>query len=305
MTPSMRRTLVTAVVGLLVLGTAAVILLTNPRHRAFYFGEPAAGGEGRPAFPAPPTFDLTSRSPFGRPATVDAAPVADVVAGQRIPRPDAEGRIRVPVVDQVPARLPAEGVPAGWALEELEGRGVVEVVRSDGQLAIRLQSEGTAFLLHRDVLLDIREFPYLSWSWKAVRLPRDGDLRDPSRNDHAAQVYVVFPRWPSPRTTSDVIGYVWDTRAPVDTRQANPRADNVRVIVVESGPDRLGTWQRQQRNVADDYRALFGRQPPRVGKVAVMIDADATRSVAEALIGELVFSRTPPRNMETRASMLR
>lgn len=301
----MRRTIVTVVVGLLVFATAAVILLSSPRHRAFYFGEPSGDGEGGAAFPAPPGFHATSRSPFGRPAPVDAAPVADVVAGQRIPRPDAEGRIRVPVVDQVPARLPAEGIPAGWTLEELEGRGVVEVVRSDGQLAIRLQSHGTAFLLHRDVLLDIREFPYLSWTWKAVQLPRDGDLRDPARNDHAAQVYVVFPRWPSPRTSSDVIGYVWDTRAPVDTRQANPRADNVRFIVVESGHDRAGTWQRQQRNVAEDYQALYGRQPPRVGKVAIMIDADATGGEAEALIGELMFSRTPPRNMETRASMLR
>lgn len=300
-----RRTLVTAVVGLLALGTAAVILFTNPRHRAFYFGEPSASAERGMAFPAPPTFDLSARSPFGRPPAFDAAPLADVVAGQRIPRPDAEGRVRVPVADQVPGRLPAEGVPAGWTLEELQGRGLVEVVRSDGQLAIRLKSEAAAFLLHRDVLLDIREFPYLTWSWKAVRLPRDGDLREPARNDHAAQVYVVFPRWPSPRTRSDVIGYVWDTQAPVGTRQASPRADNVRLVVVESGPERVGTWQRQHRNVVEDYAALFGRQPPRVGKVAIMIDADATGSEAEALIGELTFSRTPPRNAETRASMLR
>jgi hypothetical protein len=300
-----RRRLVAAVAGVVLLATVVVIVLANPRHRAFYFGDPAAGGVGDAAFPAPPTFELTSRSPFGRPAPVDAAPVADVVAGQRIPRPDAEGRIRVPVVDHVPSRLPAEGVPVGWTLEALEGRGLVELVRDEGRLAMRLRSESASFLLHRDVLLDVREFPYLSWSWKAVRLPHGGDIREPARNDHAAQVYVVFPRWPSPRTTSDVIGYVWDTEAPVDTRLPSPQAANVRFIVVESGTDRVGSWQHQQRNVAEDYQALFGRQPPRVGKVAVMIDADATRSEAEALVGELTFSRTPRRNVETRASMLR
>jgi len=303
--PAARRAVVTAVVGLLLLGTAVVILFGNPRHRAFYFGDPASGVAGEAVFPAPPTFELTSRSPFGRPDAVDAAPVADVVAGQRIPRPDAEGRIRVPVVDQIPGRLPAEGVPAGWTLELLEGKGQVEVVRDEGRLAIRLRSDSASFLLHRDVLLDVAEFPYLSWAWKAVRLPRGGDVREAESNDHAAQVYVVFPRWPSPRTTSDVIGYVWDTRAPTGTQQRAPQASNVRFIVVESGADRVGTWQRQLRNVAEDYRALFGRQPPRVGKVAVMIDADATRSEAEALLGELTFSRTPPRNVETQASMLR
>lgn len=301
MSRARRRRLVTAVVGLLLLGTAGALVFTSPRHRAFYFGDSA----GMSGFPASPGFQLTSRSPFGRPTSVDAAPVADIVAGQRIPRADAEGRIRIPVTDRLPGRLPAEGVPEGWSLEELAGRGQVEVVRSDGQLAVRLHSEGASFLLHRDVLLDIREYPYLSWSWKVVRLPRDGDVRDPERNDHAAQVYVVFPRWPSPRTTSSVIGYVWDTHAPVGTRLPSPTAPNVRFIVVESGPVRLGAWQRQQRNVAEDYRVLFGGQPPRVGKVALMIDADGTRSEAEALIGELMFSRTPPRSVEIPAAMLR
>jgi hypothetical protein len=296
-----RGTVVTAVVGLLLLGTAAVILLASPRHRAFYFDDPSAAGD----YPAPPAFQLTTRSPFGRPGAVDAAPVADVVGGQRIPRPDAEGRVRVPVADQVPGRLPVDGVPAGWTLETLEGKGVVELDRDEGRLAIRLASASASFLLHRDVLLDVREFPYLSWSWKVVRLPRGADGREPELNDHAAQVYVVFPRWPSPRTSSDVIGYVWDTQAPVDTRLPVAQAPNVRFVVVESGPDRVGTWQRQLRNVAEDYQALFGRQPPRVGKVAIMIDADATRSEAEALFGELTFSRTPPRNVERRASMLR
>ena len=212
--------------------------------------------------------------------------------------------IRVPVTDRVPGRLPAEGVPEGWTLQELQGKGIVEVVRSEGRLAMRLHTEGAAFLLHRDVLLDVREFPYLSWSWKALRLP-PGDVREPERSDHAAQIYVVFPRWPSPRTTSDVVGYVWDAEAPVGTRQVSPEAPNVRFIVVESGAEHLGAWRRAHRNVAEDYRALFGREAPRVGKVAVMIDAEDTRGAAESMIGELTFSRTPPRNVETQASMLR
>jgi Protein of unknown function (DUF3047) len=65
----------------------------------------------------------------------------------------------------------------------------------------------------------------------------------------------------------------------------------VRIVVVESGPARRGTWLRQQRNVAADYRRLFGGTPPRVGAVAVMIDADDTASSAEATIGDLIFMR--------------
>jgi hypothetical protein len=236
-----------------------------------------------------------------KPPATPAAPVA----AARISAVDGSHRIPIPVVDPVPARLPAEGVPRGWQLKEFAGQAAVEVVRSDGRLALRLRSERASFALHRDVVVDLKEFPYLTWSWKVTRLPAVGDVRDITRDDQAAQVYVVFPRWPSPRTASDVIGYVWDTRAPVGTRLAHPRAGNVHIVVVESGRDRLDSWQRYQRNVAEDYAAIFGRPAPRVGKVALMVDANDTRDEAEALIGELSFSRTPGGRAEIPSIVLR
>jgi hypothetical protein len=209
------------------------------------------------------------------------------------------------MADRVPGRLPAEGVPAGWSAREFAGQPTIELVRVDGRLATRLRSERASVALHRDVLVDVREFPYLSWSWKAVRLPAAGDARDPTRDDQAAQIYLVFPRWPSPRTHSDVLGYVWDARTPAGTRMTNPRATNVRLVVVESGGARLNEWLTYERNVAEDYAALFGRQPPRVGKVAIMTDSNDTRSEAEALFGDLTFARTAQGKAEFPTRMLR
>jgi hypothetical protein len=126
------------------------------------------------------------------------------------------------------------------------------------------------------------------------------------RDDQAAQVYVVFPRWPSPRTESHVIGYVWDTTAPVGTTLSSTKAPNVKIIVVESGSNHLGTWQRQRRNVAQDYEALFRQPAPRVGAIAVMIDSNDTGSGAESTVGELVFARASVAERgKTPASMLR
>jgi hypothetical protein len=173
-------------------------------------------------------------------------------------------------------------------------------------VAVRLRSERTSFALHRDVVVDVREHPLLAWTWKVTRLPSGGDVREAGRDDQAAQVYVVFPRWPSPRTSSDVIGYVWDARAPAGTALAHPRAPNVRIVVVQSGAGRLDTWVRERRNVAEDYQALFGRQPPRVGRVALMIDSNDTRSEAEALFGDLTFTRPGlPQHSEIPTPMLR
>ena len=209
------------------------------------------------------------------------------------------------IADREPARLPSDGVPPGWTLKEFAGHAAIELVRSDGRLAARLHSERASFAIHRDVVVELREFPYLSWTWKVTRLPAGGDVREAARDDQAAQLYVIFPRWPSPRTASDVIGYVWDSRAPAETRIKHPRADNVRIVVVESGPARLGEWRTYERNVAADYTALFGRQPPRVGKLAVMVDSNDTRGEAEALFGDLIFARTPQGRTEIPTPVLR
>ena len=265
--------------GVLLLAGGGGILLATPRQKASVEA-PAA------AMPA-------------------AASVVAAVGGPKGLYPDAAGRLRVRIADREPARLPSDGVPPGWTLKEFTGRAVIELVRSDGRLAARLRSERGSFAMHRDVVVELREFPYLSWTWKVARLPAGGDVRDAARDDQGAQLYVVFPRWPSPRTTSDVIGYVWDSRAPAGTQIKHPRAGNVRVVVVESGPGRLNEWRSYERNVAADYTALFGRQPPRVGKLAVMVDSNDTRGEAEALFGDLVFARTPQGRTEIPTPVLR
>ena len=240
-----------------------------------------------------------------RPPAPVVAAGRSTVADDAPPASGPADRIRVAIADPVPGRLPAEGVPRGWHLKEFAGQASVEVVRAEGRIAMRLRSDRASFVVHRDVLVDLKTFPYLTWAWKVTQLPAAGDIRDGARDDQAAQLYVVFPRWPSPRTASDVIGYVWDSRAPAGTQLAHPKANNVRIIVVESGRMALDRWQTYQRNVAEDYVALFGKPAPRVGKVALMIDSNDTLAEAEAFIGDLFFSQTYTGRTEIPSIVLR
>ena len=271
-----RGTRALLLVGALVVVGLGLALLASPRLRLRALGGtvPAARFEAR---------DLMRRM-TGRPAP------ALIATRRQVLVPDAEG-LRVPMSDDPPPRVPIEGVPSGWQLREFTGRAEVELVLGERALAFRLRSTRTSFALYRDVVVSLDEFPTLAWSWKVAQLPNGGDVRDLRRDDQAAQVYVVFPRWPAPRTRSDVIGYVWDTTAPVGTALTSPKAPNVKIMVVQSGAAHLGAWQRQRRNVAADYQALFRRAPPRVGAIALMIDANDTGSSAEALIGDLTFER--------------
>jgi DUF3047 family protein len=279
----------------LVVLAGAVAAVTVPRLRAFYFGQGTPPDERPGATPTRPPKQIAA----------GASAPSSKAAVRRPILPDAEGRIRVRVSDRTPPRLPAEGIPVGWTAKEFVGHASVELVRDEARLVLRLQSEQSSYALYRDVVVDLNEFPFLSWSWKVVRLPAAGDVRDRASDDQAAQVYLIFPRWPAPLKSSDVIGYVWDSRAPVGTQLTSTKAANVKIIVLESGRSQAETWRVEQRDVAKDYAALFGRQPPRVGQVAVMIDTNDTRGVAEALIGDLVFARTRAESMESPTSMLR
>ncbi|HHL39042.1 MAG TPA: DUF3047 domain-containing protein [Deltaproteobacteria bacterium] len=183
-----------------------------------------------------------------------------------------------------------DGVPRGWDLKEWRGKADVAVVETEVGRAIKLRSRATSTALYKDVSFDIRTSPYLSWRWKVTRLPEGADVRHRSRDDQAAQVYVIFPRWPAV-INSRVIGYIWDTSAPRESRVTSTKTSNTRYIVIRSGSEGLGRWFRERRNVYEDYKRLFGEEPPPVGRVAVMIDSDDTGTFAEAFIADIYFAR--------------
>jgi hypothetical protein len=275
----MRRALqaIGALLVVVVLLVGAVIF-ASPRHRAFYFGELTAAAAPRELMARGVATLAAHRTTLAAPP-----PRAAIVA--------RDGRLEIPLADPMPWALPADGPPAGWTLKEFTGQAEVDLLRADGRLALRLRSDRSSFALYRDVTVDLAEYPMLSWSWKVERLPAGGDARVAGRDDQAAQLYVVFPRWPSPLTRSDVIGYLWDTTVPVDTRLTSLHGENIKLIVVESGRPHVGQWRRYERNIAEDYAALFNRKAPRVGKIAVMIDSNDTRTDAVALVGGMAFAR--------------
>ena len=61
------------------------------------------------------------------------------------------------------------------------------------------------------------------------------------------------------------------------------------MIVVQSGPQRVGSWVEEERNVYEDYQLAFGEEPPAISGVAIMSDTDNTKERAVAYYGDIVF----------------
>ena len=63
------------------------------------------------------------------------------------------------------------------------------------------------------------------------------------------------------------------------------------MLVVESGPERLGQWISFQRNVKQDYERLFGEPAGSIIFIGVMTDSNATGSHINAFYGDIRLSR--------------
>jgi hypothetical protein len=134
-----------------------------------------------------------------------------------------------------------------------------------------------------------------------------GDARRKDGDDYPARVYVAFRYDPTRATVWEkatygayrlvygtyppaaALNYIWDNRLPPGTTLDNAYTDRAKMVVVRSGPAEIGRWMTETRNVLDDYRRLFGGDPPRIAGVAVMTDTDDTGERAVAWYDALAF----------------
>jgi hypothetical protein len=63
------------------------------------------------------------------------------------------------------------------------------------------------------------------------------------------------------------------------------------MIVVESGPARLGRWLHYERNVLDDYTKAFGGAAPPISGIAIMTDTDNTGESVTAWYGNVELAK--------------
>jgi len=136
------------------------------------------------------------------------------------------------------------------------------------------------------VQVDVKLYPVLTWKWKVVKLPKGGDFRRSSADDQAAQLFLAF-------TKTKAIVYIWDTSAPQGLMESTSPVPfmTVKVVVVRSGPAELGKWITETRNVYEDYKKLYGDEPPAVAGVRLQINSQHTETSAESLFADVVFKK--------------
>jgi hypothetical protein len=185
----------------------------------------------------------------------------------------------------------SKGVPRGWQRQNWGSPAYdFTVVENDGHRVLFLKSANEGSTITKEIRgkITLADTPILRWRWKAVALPKGGDSRVKELDDQAIQLYVAWPRFPE-AVRSRVIGYVWDTTAPVGTTVKSQKTGTVTYIVLRSGPAELGRWLTEQRNVVDDFKRIYGEAPDDPRTISIGIDSNDTKSQAESYMGEIRF----------------
>jgi hypothetical protein len=186
-----------------------------------------------------------------------------------------------------------KGIPAGWKGQSWGSpKYDFTVVNTNAQKALHMRSVNEGSTISREIKgqVDLKETPLLEWSWRVTLLPKNGNSCRKATDDQGGQVYVVWPRFPD-AVRSQIIGYVWDTTQPAGTICKSEKTGTVTYVVVRSGPADLGRWLTERRNVADDYKQIYGAAPDAPGAISLAIDSNDTNSTAEAFVGALLFRR--------------
>ena len=199
----------------------------------------------------------------------------------------------VVVADWSKYAVGTKGIPDGWKGGSWGSPQYdFAVIDNDGQRLLHLKSNGDSSTLSTEIKgkVNLNETPILEWRWRVTKLPKGADARKSATDDEAGQVYVGWPRFPE-AVRSRIIGYIWDTTAPVGSDFKSEKTGTVHYIVVESGPAKLGQWITERRNVVEDFKKVYGETPPNPGALSISIDSDDTKSSAEAFVGRILFRK--------------
>lgn len=171
-----------------------------------------------------------------------------------------------------------------WRERQIWEKTEYRLVEHEGQTVLRAEAQAEASALYQNLPKIPAQDMHLTWSWQAQVFPENEAMLEKDGNDHAAIVFVIFDKafllW---RTKA--ILYVWSEHLPEGTTFTNPYAKYCKVVVAQSGTS--PSMVTETRDLAADYRELFGEEPERIEAVGVMTDADNTASRCVSLYGAM------------------
>ncbi len=178
------------------------------------------------------------------------------------------------------ANLPIGKLPKNWKFEKHLGTPKtsfkIENQLNGRVLAIdAVKSSGAIVTVPKGV--DLNKTPILRWRWRAISLPPNADGRTGGKDDQAIAIYVGMNSGIFGKKT---LAYRWETETP---RHISAKTSyglgmiKVNWFCLRNKYDKLGTWYTEERNIANDFKKIYGFIPK---KFALSIAANSQYTVS-------------------------
>ena len=173
---------------------------------------------------------------------------------------------------------------------DFKGHNTFAVEHTDAGDVLRSTPNISASGLYQSVDIPGAALAKVSWRWRVDQLQPHADIRALPTEDFGAVVFFIFGEPSLFNRDVPTIAYVW-TSTPVanGTVLQSKRFASLKFIQLRGRGD-LGDWRSETRNIAGDFRAIFGSEPPALQKLAVFNDNDDTKEPASALFAPVWLS---------------
>lgn len=184
------------------------------------------------------------------------------------------------------------------------------LVLDEGKTVLKVDSNNSAGSMAVPIaMLGGQTGTTLQWRWKVDRILEKADMDEALGDDHSARLYVFFDvplealsladrtRIRLARSISGVdvptaaLCYVWDNKHRVGYTAWSPFTRQLRKIVLQSGPETVGQWRIETRDVAEDFKRAFGFDAPAITGISVGNDSDNTNDHVTTWFGDVGFKK--------------
>ncbi len=178
-------------------------------------------------------------------------------------------------------------------------------------LLARSNSTGSWLELDMDDI-DLNNYSTMEWQWKIDIFPDVMWENEPSSDDFALRIELVYDYKGSNKNILNIIrkglitsifklyppeliiSYVWSVNVPSYKPYTSPNSSRITIIPIESNDVIKNRWIKEKRNIKKDLELLSGSQKLVLKKIRIRSDTDNSSSLAKSGLKYIYLTTESP-----------
>jgi len=178
----------------------------------------------------------------------------------------------------------------------------IETDGSERYLKAESAASASALVYNRE--FNVYKYRNMRWRWRAENVYEKGVTGTKKGDDYPLRIYITFKYDPQKAGRLEklryegakllygeypphsALNYVWANKEnpPIPPLVkggkggivTSPYTSKTKIIIIEKGTIRVGSWEAKEADILRDYKEAFGENPPAIASLAVMNDSDNT-----------------------------